>query len=82
MTVCMGYPAMTLKWESRKTPLKGGWKSMWGERHPKSEITLIPLMPVSMTVYWKCAFLFPALGVSFRKENAQEKLERLKILIG
>ena len=40
-TVCMGYPAMTPKWESRKTPLKGGWKSMWVERHPKSEITLI-----------------------------------------
>ena len=41
MTVCMGYPAMTLKWESRKTPLKGGWKAMQRERHPKSEITLI-----------------------------------------
>ena len=40
-TVCMRYPAMTPKWESRKTPLKGGWKSMWVERHPKSEITLI-----------------------------------------
>ena len=41
MTVCMGYPAMTPKWESLKTPLKGGWKSMWVERHPKSEITLM-----------------------------------------
>jgi len=24
MTVCMGYPAMTPKWESRKTPPEGG----------------------------------------------------------
>ena len=32
MTVCMGYPAMTPKWESRKTPLEGGRKSMQGER--------------------------------------------------
>ena len=23
MTVCMEYPAMTPKWESRKTPLEG-----------------------------------------------------------
>ena len=30
MTVCMGYPAMTSKWESRKTPLEGGRKSMQG----------------------------------------------------
>ena len=41
MTVCMGYPAMTPKWESRKTPLKGGRKAMQRERHPKFEITLI-----------------------------------------
>ena len=32
MTVCMGYPAMTPKWESRKTPLRGGRKAMQGER--------------------------------------------------
>jgi len=32
MTVCMGYPAMTPKWESRKTPPEGGRKSMRGER--------------------------------------------------
>ena len=32
MTVCMRYPAMTPKWESRKTPLKGGRKAMQGER--------------------------------------------------
>ena len=32
MTVCMGYPAMTPKWESRKTPPEGGRKSMQGER--------------------------------------------------
>ena len=30
MTVCMGYPAMTPKWESRKTPPKGGRKAMQG----------------------------------------------------
>ena len=41
MTVCMGYPAMTPKWESRKTSPKGGRKSMQRERHPKFEITLI-----------------------------------------
>ena len=32
MTVCMEYPAMTPKWESRKTPPEGGRKSMQGER--------------------------------------------------
>ena len=32
MTVCMGYPAMAPKWESRKTPPEGGRKSMQGER--------------------------------------------------
>ena len=32
ITVCMGYPAMTPKWESRKTPPEGGRKSMQGER--------------------------------------------------
>ena len=32
MTVCMGYPAMTPKWESRKTPPRGDRKSMQGER--------------------------------------------------
>ena len=31
-TVCMGYPAMTPQWESRKTPPEGGRKSMQGER--------------------------------------------------
>ena len=41
MTVCMGYPAMTPKWESRKTPPEGGRKAMQRERHPKFEITLI-----------------------------------------
>ena len=41
MTVCMEYPAMTPKWESRKTPPEGGRKSMQGERHSKFEITLI-----------------------------------------
>ena len=41
MTVCMGYPAMTPKWESRKTPLKGGRKFMQGERYLKFEITTI-----------------------------------------
>ena len=31
MTVCMGYPAMTPKWESRKTPPEmGGRKAMQG----------------------------------------------------
>ena len=32
MTVCMGYPVMTPKWESRKTPPEGGRKAMQGER--------------------------------------------------
>ena len=32
MTVCMRYPAMTPKWESRKTPPEGGRKAMQGER--------------------------------------------------
>ena len=41
MTVCMEYPAMTPKWESRKTLPEGGRKSMQGERHSKFEITLI-----------------------------------------
>lgn len=41
MTVCMGYPAMTPKWESRKTPPEGGRKSMQRERHSKFEITMI-----------------------------------------
>ena len=27
MTVCMGYPAKTPKWESRKTPPEGGRKA-------------------------------------------------------
>ena len=36
MTVCMGYPAMTPKGESRKTPLEGGRKSMQRERHKKT----------------------------------------------
>ena len=41
MTVCMGYPAMTPKWESRKTPPEGGRKTMQRERHHKFEIMLI-----------------------------------------
>ena len=32
MTVYMGYPAMTPKWESRKMPLKGGRKAIQRER--------------------------------------------------
>ena len=32
MTVCMGYSAMTPKWESRKTPPEGGRKAMQGKR--------------------------------------------------
>ena len=32
MTVCMGYPAMTPKCESRKTPPEGGRKAMRAER--------------------------------------------------
>ena len=38
MTVCMGYPAMTPKWESRKTPLEGGRKSMQGERRTQYQL--------------------------------------------
>jgi len=30
MTVCMGYPAMIPKWESRKTPPEGGQESHAG----------------------------------------------------
>ena len=32
MTVCMEYPAMTPKWESRKTPPRGGRKLLQRER--------------------------------------------------
>ena len=38
MTVCMGYPAMTPKRESRKTPLEGGRKSMQGERRTQPHV--------------------------------------------
>ncbi|MDW2997074.1 hypothetical protein R8C30_03970 [Faecalibacterium prausnitzii] len=38
MTVCMGYPAMTPKWESRKTPPEGGRKSMQGERRTQYQL--------------------------------------------
>ena len=38
MTVCMGYPAMTPKRESRKTPLEGGRKSMQGERRTQYQL--------------------------------------------
>ena len=38
MTVCMGYPAMTPKWESRKTPPEGGRKAMQGERHTQYQL--------------------------------------------
>ena len=37
-TVCMGYPAMTPKRESRKTPPRGGRKAMWGERHTQPHV--------------------------------------------
>ena len=33
----MGYPAMTPKWESRKTPPEGGRKAMQGERHTQNQ---------------------------------------------
>ena len=38
MTVCMGYTAMTLKWESRKTPPEGGRKSMQRERRTQYQL--------------------------------------------
>ena len=38
MTVCMGYPAMTPKRESRKTPPRGGRKSMQGERRTQYQL--------------------------------------------
>ena len=38
MTVCMGYPAMTPKWESRKTPPEEGRKAMQGERHTQYQV--------------------------------------------
>mgnify|MGYP007128358317 FL=1 len=34
----MGYPAMTPKRESRKTPLEGGRKSMQGERRTQYQL--------------------------------------------
>ena len=34
----MGYPAMTPKWESRKTTLEGGRKSMQGERRTQYQL--------------------------------------------
>ena len=38
MTVCMGYPAMTPKWESRKTPPEGGRKAMQRERRTQYQL--------------------------------------------
>ena len=38
MTVCMGYPAMTPKWESRKTSPEGGRKAMQGERRTQYQL--------------------------------------------
>ena len=38
MTVCMGYPAMIPKWESRKTPPEGGRKTMQGERRTQYQL--------------------------------------------
>ena len=38
MTVCMGYPAMSPKCESRKTPPEGGRKSMQRERRKNNDI--------------------------------------------
>jgi len=38
MTVCMGYTAMTPKWESRKTPPEGGRKAMQGERRTQYQL--------------------------------------------
>ena len=38
MTVCMGYTAMTPKWESRETPPRGGRKTMWGERRTQYQL--------------------------------------------
>jgi len=38
MTVCMGYTAMTPKWESRKTSPEGGRKAMQGERRTQYQL--------------------------------------------
>ena len=38
MTVCMGYPAMTPKWESRITPPEVGRKAMQGERRAQPHV--------------------------------------------
>ena len=38
MTVCMGYPAMIPKWESRKTPLEWGRNTMQRERRKNNDI--------------------------------------------
>ena len=77
MTVCMGYPAMISKWESRKTPLERGRNTMQRERHPQDTAhARIYDRLLEMCVPVSC------IGVSFRKETAQEKMERLKSLIG
>ena len=89
MTVCMGYPAMTPKWESRKTPLKGGRKAMQGERHPKSEITLTRKTRTSSSDFalkFTSYFLKPELPVPknkiyiFYKIKINQALLPLKII--
>ena len=113
MTVCMGYPAMTPKWESRKTPLEGGRKSTQGERHTQYQLVKIrgratgviflrtsalsvTRHSYSVKISWSkwptekagraagrnSCIPVSCIGVSFRKETAQEKLERMKLLIG
>ena len=113
MTVCMGYPAMTPKWESQKTPLEGGRKSTQGERHTQYQLVKIrgratgviflrtsalsvTRHSYSVKISWSkwptekagraagrnSCISVSCIGVSFRKETAQEKLERMKLLIG
>ena len=68
---------MTPKWESRKTPPEGGRKTMQRERHPQDTAhARIYDRLLEMCVPVSC------IGVSLRKETAQEKMERLKSLIG
>jgi len=49
MTVCMGYPAMTPKRESRKTPPEGGRKSMQGERRTQCQLVKMAVDVVNDT---------------------------------
>ena len=66
----------TRRWPRKSEP-EGGRKSMQRERHPQDTAhARIYDRLLEMCVPVSC------IGVSFRKETAQEKMERLKSLIG